>query len=327
MTHISHATARLEVVPGLAPAAEPRELGEALRRGPFHIALQAAIRSSGLSLESVQRRLRSQGHQISMASLSYWQRGRSRPERPSSLAAVRTLERILELAPGSLITLLGPARPRGRWVNHVPGSVPFAALGHSERSMRMISSRLDPEVNQRLEAISHHEDLYVDAGGHGYRQRVRRVLRARADGTDRMIVVIVADDSGTPPPSFTAVRNCRLGRVVHDDGEDVTAAEMIFQRPLRSGETYVAEYEVIAHELSSRTSRLEVGFRQPTRECVLQAVFHPSAIPIRCYPVWEPQSRQPSPLEPELHIEASGTVHVALTDIPAGRYGLCWEWD
>jgi hypothetical protein len=327
VTQVPHAAARLEVVPALAPTAEPRDLADALRRGPFHLALQAAIRATGLSLESVQRRLRAQGHQISMASLSYWQRGRSRPERPSSLAAVRTLERILELPPGSLITLLGPARPRGRWVNHVPGSVPFAALGHSERTLRMVSSRIDPDVNQRLETISHHEDLYVDAEGRGYRQRIRRVLRARSDGTDRMIVVIVADDPGNPRPSFSPLLNCRLGRVVHDDEEDVTAAEMIFHRPLRAGETYLAEYEVVAHDLTTRASRLEVGFRQPTRECVLQAVFHPSAIPIRCYPVWQPQTRQPSPLDPELHIEASGSVHVAFTDLPAGRYGLYWEWD
>jgi hypothetical protein len=309
------------------------ELAEVLRRGPFHLALQAAIAASGLSLETVQRRLQARGHEVSVASLSYWQRGRSRPERASSLETVRSLDTVLGLPAGSLISLLGPARPRGRWANHVPGSVPYTELGHSDRTLQMLSDTIDPETNQRLETLSHHQDLYLDEDGRGYRMAVRRVLRARADGADRMLVMNVGDDPEAGSPVFTAGVNCVLGRTVYDAEEDVTAAELLFHRKLTIGETYLAEYEISGVNPKVRTTELTLGFRQPTRECVLQVVFHPDAVPARCYPVWQPQAKQ-QPAgrrnrreEAEQRIEPNGSVHVALVDIPAGLYGIRWEWE
>jgi hypothetical protein len=95
-----------------------RDVTSLLRTGPFDEALRAAIMARGLSLERLHVRLAERGVRISLASLSNWQRGRSRPERSASLAAVRELEAILGLPPHSLVTLLGPRRPRGRWLGH-----------------------------------------------------------------------------------------------------------------------------------------------------------------------------------------------------------------
>jgi hypothetical protein len=82
---------------------------------PFPRALDQAIASSGLSLDRVRARLARHGVQVSIATLSYWRSGRSRPERRDSLRAVRILEEQFGLSPGSLTELLGPRRPRGRW--------------------------------------------------------------------------------------------------------------------------------------------------------------------------------------------------------------------
>ncbi|MBO3747913.1 hypothetical protein J5X84_17715 [Streptosporangiaceae bacterium NEAU-GS5] len=95
-----------------------RDVTSLLRTGPFDEALRAAITARGLSLERLHVRLAERGVRISLASLSNWQRGRSRPERSASLAAVRELEAILGLPAHSLVTLLGPRRPRGRWLGH-----------------------------------------------------------------------------------------------------------------------------------------------------------------------------------------------------------------
>jgi hypothetical protein len=316
------------------PDPEPEdELAEVLRRGPFHIALRTAIAASGLSLETIQRRLLARGHEVSVASLSYWQRGRSRPERASSLDTVRGLDRVLGLPSGSLISLLGPSRPRGRWANHVPGSVPYTELGHSARSLSMVSDTIDPETNQRLETLSHHQDLHLDADGRGYRMTVRRVLRARAEGADRMLVMNVGDDPEAGSPVFTAGVNCQLGRTVYDEEEDVTAAELLFHHKLSIGETYLAEYEISGVNPRVRVTDLTLGFRQPTRECVLQVVFHPDAVPVRCLPVWQPQAKVPGRAprglreESAQRIEPGGSAHIALVDIPAGCYGLRWEWE
>lgn len=92
------------------------ELAVALRTGPFDHALRLAIRSRGLTLDRLRVRLLERGVRTSLASLSNWQRGRCRPERALSLRAVRELEDILGLSGDSLVALLGPRRPRGRWL-------------------------------------------------------------------------------------------------------------------------------------------------------------------------------------------------------------------
>jgi len=82
----------------------------------FADVLRAAIQARGLGLERIRERLLVQGVSVSMATLSYWQSGRSRPERRDSLAAVALLEEVLELPVGTLSGSLGPPRPRGRWL-------------------------------------------------------------------------------------------------------------------------------------------------------------------------------------------------------------------
>ncbi|WP_311931138.1 hypothetical protein [Microbispora sp. H11081] len=178
------------------------ELAEVLRSGPFERALRAAIRTRGLSLDRLHSRLRERGFEVSMSSLSYWQRGRSRPERAASLAAVRELEVILSLPEYALIGLLGPPRPRGR----------------------------RPET---LTVLSHHEQAVVSAGLR-HRVSARVVLRAAAPGVDRYEV--------THPPGtrLLRTRGCRPGRG-GDDGSGLLT-ELIFPHPLATGETHVVEY-------------------------------------------------------------------------------------
>ena len=68
-----------------------------------------ALRRRGLSLERVRHRLQTQGIGISLATLSYWQRGRSQPERAKSLRAVDALEEILALPPALSARSCAPA--------------------------------------------------------------------------------------------------------------------------------------------------------------------------------------------------------------------------
>ena len=97
-----------------------RELGRLLEVGPFAEALRAAIRARGLGLERIRYRLRGRGTSLSLATLSHWQSGRCRPERPESLQALEYLEEILRVPEGSLRRLLGPPRSRGTY--HQPAA-------------------------------------------------------------------------------------------------------------------------------------------------------------------------------------------------------------
>ncbi|SEF36794.1 hypothetical protein SAMN05421837_111215 [Amycolatopsis pretoriensis] len=94
---------------------EQAELGHLLAAGPFDVALRAAIRARGLGLDRIRYRLRGRGTTVSLATLSHWQSGRCRPERPESLEALRNLEDILNVPDGSLSKLLGPPRGRTRF--------------------------------------------------------------------------------------------------------------------------------------------------------------------------------------------------------------------
>lgn len=82
------------------------ELHTLLETGPFALALRTAIRVRGLGLERIQYRLRRRGVPVSLATLSHWQSGRSRPDRPNSFAALAVLEQILRVPSGALLRLL-----------------------------------------------------------------------------------------------------------------------------------------------------------------------------------------------------------------------------
>lgn len=94
---------------------ELAELSRLLADGPFDVALRAAIRARGLGLDRIRYRLRGRGTTVSLATLSHWQSGRCRPERPESLEALRNLEEILNVPDGALSKLLGPPRARTRF--------------------------------------------------------------------------------------------------------------------------------------------------------------------------------------------------------------------
>ncbi|MQA27872.1 MAG: transcriptional regulator [Micromonosporaceae bacterium] len=110
-TRIEAARSLAAVRDGQQPLLD-RELRQVLRSGPFSAALHLAIESKGWTLDRVQRALLARGIGVSLSTLSYWRRGRSRPERPDSLRAVDVLEELLDLPRESLAALLGRRRRR-----------------------------------------------------------------------------------------------------------------------------------------------------------------------------------------------------------------------
>src|SRR5688500_5517477 len=138
-----------------------RDLAHAMRTGPFSAVLHLAIEASRLRLEEIQERLGAQGISVSLTTLSYWRRGRSRPERPESLKAVRLLEDILSLPAESLISQLGPRRPRGRWLSHPPGSIDIDRLFQDSFSVAKMLDELDNRMHHELTRMSLHDVYFV----------------------------------------------------------------------------------------------------------------------------------------------------------------------
>ena len=73
-----------------------------LSNGDFADALSAALRHRRMTLSTLRDRLGDLDCKVSVATLSYWQTGRSLPTRAGSLRTVGAIERVLELPPNSL---------------------------------------------------------------------------------------------------------------------------------------------------------------------------------------------------------------------------------
>ncbi|MGI5162844.1 helix-turn-helix domain-containing protein [Spirillospora sp. CA-253888] len=291
----------------------------------FAEALRAAIRARGLSLERLHARLGERGIKVSPASLSNWQRGRCRPERARSLRAVRALEQILDVPPGSLVALLGPPRPRGRWVRHVPGALPYREVCRVHGSVDRLLAQIGGPGDGGLEWLSCHERFRVGADRREVGVHTRLVLRARTDGVDRHVALHHNERGLLPDVRRGAF--CRLGRVRADPGEGVTAVELLFDRPLARGETCVVEYEFGYRDGGPLSTYYQRWFRFPAHEYLLQVHFDPAALPARCYREWQPNVATPPAAVAELRVSAWDTVHLAEVEVRPGVHGIRWEWD
>nr|WP_042193983.1 hypothetical protein [Kibdelosporangium sp. MJ126-NF4]CEL20997.1 hypothetical protein [Kibdelosporangium sp. MJ126-NF4]CTQ95489.1 hypothetical protein [Kibdelosporangium sp. MJ126-NF4] len=300
------------------------QLRQALRHGPFPAALHLAIEVSGLTLDQIQVRLAEQGARVSVPTLSYWRRGRSRPERPGSIRAVRHLEHLLDLPVDSLVALLGPVRPRGRWLGHVSGSANLTRLFESGRAVEMLTEVGVPPRGA-LSRISTQVTVTIDAQRRTSSIHLRELVVANVDRLSRCGVVHITQEDPANPPTLAGVRFCRAGRVRMDDAEGVTAAELILDRVLDVGERALVEYEW-QFAPGVRMLNYEYRFQQPVREFVLQTRFEPGMIPARCHRYTRQDVAGAEEDRTELWIGGSNTALVAESDVPSGIVGMRWQW-
>ncbi|MFG1647144.1 XRE family transcriptional regulator [Amycolatopsis sp. NPDC049252] len=293
-------------------------LGTLLRTGPFDAALRAAIRARGLSLDRLREHLHARGVSVTTATLSYWQSGRSRPQRRDSVRGVRQLEVVLDVPPGSLVALLGSPRPRRSTAAEIGRFWPDG--GRIDAAVSDVDTRWD----ERLTRISQHDVVTVGPDREELAFHSRQVLRAEADGPDRWVVILHLDEHDRPLPEVRSLRGCRAGRSVHKPEDGLLVVELLFGRPLVRGETVITEHTLVNRAPYPLATNYERKFRLPVREYVVEIRFDPAAVPPVCRRFVE---RDGQPAEYTDVVPESGAVHgVALTFGP-GRYGFDWEWD
>lgn len=302
-----------------------RDLAHAIRTGPFSAVLHLAIESSGMRLEQIQEKLGAHGISVSLTTLSYWRRGRSRPERPDSLRAVRLLEEILTLPAESLISQLGPRRPRGRWLSYPPGFLDIDRLFEDSTSVSKMLGELDNRMHHELTRLSLHDLYVVGAQRQEISLTTRQVLRANVDRVSRAVGVFRTDDTSGPEMKVTALRNCRVGRIRTDVVGGLLAAELIFDRVLSAGETAVVEYEFLSASVEPAENYYR-AFAGPVGDFVLQVQFDPTAVPARCYRFERRAVGAPDQGVREVWIGNTHGAHLVAHDIPPGIMGMRWEW-
>ncbi len=313
-------------------AAEADErLARLLRAGPFEQALRAAVAASGLSLDRIQDRLERRGARISAATLSFWQSGRYRPERSSSLRVLAELEEVLGVEPGSLRALLGPPRPRGRATAVADKRGLEASSGFGVPDVASALRGLDTRWDEALARLSTHCRLELDGRGRERLMYNRRVLRAEVDGPDRWItgyqITKSPDEVSGPAPRLRVAAPHRIGRMIENADTGLVVAEILFDRPLERGEIVVLEYTQEPRTPRPHSTVMHTVLHAPVRETVLEVRFDLAALPASCYffrtANLDPEER---PQERLLRPDAIGSVlAVALSAGPC-RLGIRWNW-
>jgi len=302
------------------------ELDSALRGGPFHVALRAAIAARGLPLQRVQHHLSRHGVKVGVTSLSYWQQGARRPQRPESLRAVRALEEILQLPEESLIRLLAESD------DHTSAQ---RAAGRSYRSLvaasdvlEQLLAELGSPLDGGLHTLGHHERVRIgprrELAGH----ESHHIVRAHKDGVDRFVAVHHGDPGCIPERMRVhALENCRTGRmrVHHDTG--VLVAELLFDTRLRAGDTFLFRYAV--EDGTAGVSREYVrGFGPSGGQYALQVSFGGQALPTRCHRFTQHSPAAPRSGRQELPLSnRHRSVHLVEPRVRTGIVGIGWDWE
>ncbi len=303
---------------------DSRRLSQALSTGPFSLALRLALKSSGLSLDRVQFRLRERDAAVSKTALSNWQSGRTQPERPDSLRALAVLEDMVGVPPGALSSLLGPPRPRGRWLTQSPGEMradqAWARPDGLARALQRMGTGI--EAINRVAKIATHLTSTVDA-----QRRMRTVghhivFRAERDGTDRYTGAYRSDVGDCL--DITDTIGCRLGRRRQDAETGFTTYELLLDHPARAGDLvtigFTVQTDAEERYHSQRLGRL-------CRVYSVQVQFDPTALPVRVYRTYLPTIGDVPQEEVEVPLGTSCAAQFAVLDPVPGIYRLAWDWD
>ncbi|MDU0288279.1 helix-turn-helix transcriptional regulator [Saccharothrix longispora] len=289
----------------------------------FADALRTAIARRDLTLDRIRARLAARGVEISIATLSYWQQGRSRPERPNSLRALRELEDILDLPPDTLFEFLEPPRPRGR--RTTGGRLSVETLYGSDSPIRAVLGDL-VEPNPDVAVLATTETCFVDARRSLRRVSTTQVLRGTGEGCDRFVTVHGVDE-GDVMPSHVVVRGGRLGALKTDGTSGYASAEIEFGRVLDRNETTVVEYEWVMGESPVPSRGHERRIRDSTDNYLLRVCFDRVALPARCYAHHRPRVTTPVQQRRRVPVDPVGQAHLYLSKCDPGVYGISWEWE
>ncbi|TLS42479.1 hypothetical protein FE633_30500 [Streptomyces montanus] len=302
------------------------ELETALHGGPFHVALRAAIAARGLPLQRVQHHLTRYGVKVGVTSLSYWQQGARRPQRPESLRAVRALEEILKLPDESLIRLLAEADDRSGPERSSARS--YRSLVEASGILEKLLAELGTTLDGGLHTLGHHECVRIGTRRELLGRDSHHIVRAHKDGIDRY-VAIHHGDPGCAPERMTvhALENCHTGRVRwhHDTG--VLVAELLFDTRLRTGDTHLFRYGV-EDGTAGASSEYVRGFRVSGGQYALQVRFAEDTLPVRCHRFTQHSAAAPRSGRQELTLSGRHrSVHMVEPRVRPGIVGIGWDWE
>ncbi|QIK71985.1 hypothetical protein G7070_06540 [Propioniciclava coleopterorum] len=287
----------------------------------FSEVLTEAIQQRGLSLERIRMRLDAAGVPVSIATLSYWQSGRSLPTRSRSYHTLVELERILNLEPGHLTQLTHTADGRTRrelfeWQTVLP----------VRDLATQIIEDLGIEMQGRITRVSMLDHVHVRADKSEATQHSQVVWRVERQGMHRWAVVLEQDADTETTPQIEALFGCTVGEVVEVPERRLLVAEMVAPRPMQRGEHFLAEYRITYGRTTTPSFRTQRAVSDAVRTLGLCVTFSPGATPARVVAGF--QSAMDQPLTHPSVIPQNGHQAQSIwVDAKPGVYSLQWEWD
>lgn len=282
----------------------------------FADVLSQAINARNLTLERIASRLGAAGSPVSVATLSYWQTGRSLPTRHRSIRALEELERVLEVEPGHLTGAL-PGDVLTRWD-------PMGVLTNLDFVTEALAD-WGYDLRRRFSALSTYQSLVVDEVGRHKTQDVIQTLRCDADGLRGQPVIIQQEESSAQgAPEVVPVTGCTLGRVLRSAERHLVIAELLLPKECRRGDLISWRYRVNwAPSAPEGSGSLEHALAAFTRFETLEITFT-GRLPRSLYH----RIRPTADAEPETSRElpVSSFVQITLADAAPGVHGLAWEW-
>lgn len=282
-------------------------------------ALSEAIRARGLSLERIRHRLQQLDVTVSVATLSYWQNGRSQPTRAHSGRTLSALEEVLELPAGSL-TSLAPLAPTRRRSGNGPGPM---RLPETVEQV-LAQTGLKPSD---LRKVSTHVLVELDENRCQRTEVVRNVVQCLRAGTRSFPVVAQAEPDGAIADVITGLKNCTPGRRMVAEAQQLAVTEMLLPRALRQGELMMLEYRT---DFGSHPEVFDhLGMVLPKlQHLVLEVSFAPNDLPGSVVAWSSPESTSADDGREEaesLPIDG-GVAQYVLVDPPAGFHSVAWQW-
>lgn len=230
----------------------------------FSLRLSQAIAERGSTLQGLQARLEQAGFKVSMATLSYWSTGRSRPRRRSSQPVVVELERLLGTERGWLTSTLRSETSQRELAAGILG------LPDEQRRLLM-DPDLPPSSVWQDECVVH--QLVVDVRGREKEYTTRSVVRALANDVDAWTMAVTAEPGSRV--EIEPLENLELRRA--DQTEDgLFLAVLALPRPMQAGELVMAAHRTLVHDgprLDGELAHVGYAVTGSLGLLVLEAVF------------------------------------------------------
>lgn len=282
-------------------------------RSAFSEALTEALRTSGLPLSRIQARLEALGTPVTVATLSYWQSGRSLPLRKNSLRALGNIETIVGLPAGSLRDLLPRTRPT---TTHILGRQ------YESSFLARALKELDLEHNPPAELMNIGLTVHVGPDRHIMWSRIHRTVRSHAAELQRLPIVLLSCTN--PAPRVAEAQGFHIGREFRDNSIGVMIAEMVLDPAVGYGQLAHLDADIEWGRGGPEVCGYDWALPQSAHEFHLTVEFEGEA-PERAtaYGLAEVNPTDEELFRHDVPV-TDGRVEMHLTDPGVGIFGLNW---